>query len=508
MWLAAVSAIPFALAPRAVPRWTVAATVGAAAIAAYAAVIAYYVAGEDYFDAAEPTVTAVGWLFASGRPVYHGVDAAERYAHIYGPMLYVVHGWALRALEPGIVVSKAVGGVLAMAGIVCTWLAIARPDSSRARVIALTGACALVYLSFRNYTFWTRPEPLQLFCMSLGLLVAVRGRGHLAAVGLGLTAGLMWNLKFTGPVYSLPLFALWQRRAGWSATAVAAVTAAAGMVIPFIVFDAVSWTNYRTWVERSAVTGLLVPLLRQNVEWAIYLALPVIVLVSGRRTATAGPDVQTWAIVSGATAVAAGLVATAASKPGAGTYHLLPLVPVAAYLLASKLADGTGGAEPGRWRRSLVAGWCTSLCVIAATQQFQFIWTMTGRRADRTADDIRAFASDHAGTIEMGYGVSDPITFARPILVFRNGSYLLDQPAIGEHQLAGIPIPDATLTALQSCRVSYWLIPKGEEPFTARNFYPAVRFQPLYPEPFRQVFRTSYARVSETRYFDVWQCQR
>jgi hypothetical protein len=136
------------------------------------------------------------------------------------------------------------------------------------------------------------------------------------------------------------------------------------------------------------------------------------------------------------------------------------------------------------------------------------VTTMQGRRMLQEIRDIETFVAEHPGVVEMGYGVDDPMTFERPVLVFRNNAYLLDAPAVGEHQLAGLGIPPATLDALRQCRVNYWLVPKGEAPFTSLNMYPAVFLQPVFPDEFRRVFHQTHTLIATTEYFDAWQCHQ
>ncbi len=76
------------------------------------------------------------------------------------------------------------------------------------RALLLTGAGALLLLEFRNYSFWTRAEPLQAFCVSATLLAAARGRGHVATIAMGLAIGILFNAKITGPLYVLPLLVM------------------------------------------------------------------------------------------------------------------------------------------------------------------------------------------------------------------------------------------------------------------------------------------------------------
>ena len=197
----------------------------------------------------------------------------------------------------------------------------------------------------------------------------------------------------------------------------------------------------------------------------------------------------------------------AAAKPGAGPYHLLPFVPIIMYMVSWQISNcsRTDTVDSVVPRAAIAFVLATS--IIAVAQQGHLITTIAARHGAREVEDIRQFAGSHTGVVEMGYGDTEALSFERPILVFRNGSYLLDQPAIREHQLQGIEIPRATIDALVACRVKYWLIPKGERPFGTFNPYSAVLLRPLYPPEFRAAFEATYTRVSSTAYYDVWECQ-
>ena len=112
-------------------------------------------------------MTAVGWLFIRGEPVYHAAGSAERYAHIYGPVAFMAHGLILGLFGPSITASKWLGAGAALASLGLLFLAL-RSVLIAPRSMALTGICATLLLGFRNYSFWTRPEPLQLFCVAAG----------------------------------------------------------------------------------------------------------------------------------------------------------------------------------------------------------------------------------------------------------------------------------------------------------------------------------------------------
>jgi hypothetical protein len=474
-------------------------------LSAYVLVVIWYAGLTQYFDNAEPTMTAVGWLFARGQPVYPTIGSAERYAHIYGPFAFIAHGAALSVFGPSIAASKWVGAAAALGSLALIFLALRSVLDAR-RSIVLTGIYATLLLDFRNYSFWTRPEPLQLFCVAAALVLALRSHGWVAALFIGFFSGLLWNLKITGALYTLPIFTIVYHRAGWRHVAVACGTALSVAVLPFALSN-VSSANYVEWLALSARTGLGLATLRQNLEWAAYFGVPILLSYCAMRAEhrSSGPEARSILLALG---VATTGIVVAASKPGAGPYHLLPLLPVILYVVARHLRDASplDVVDPSVLIVGL--GFVLVSVSIAAAQQAQFLLTMNHRAERKDAADIEQFANGHEGVVEMGYGSTEAFTLERPVLVFRNNSYMLDQPAVREHQLAGLELPPASLEALRTCRVSYWLIPKGETPFNARNAYPAVLLKPLFSDEFRRVFQQSYRLTGATTYFDVWECRR
>lgn len=493
--------------PAVTRRWVCRADVAIAwtsaiALVAYAGVAFWYAGDPHFFDNAEPTIPAVGWLFHLGRPIYPTLDAAERYAHIYGPFAYMFQGYVLALFGPSIAVSKSASALVGISSLAVSYLAL-RKVCSPVRSAALTGIVALILLLFRNYSFWTRPDPLQLFAVSAALLFAASGPGNISAVLVGVASGILWNLKFTGPLYSVPVLALVHRKGGRRAIILSVGTAILIAVLPFEMFPNVSFPDYVKWVRLSARTGLLLSLLRQNIEWAIYFLMPILLsFCAVPRTA----DVE-WRDMIITLGVGMCGVVVAAAKPGAGPYHLIPFLPVIAYLVGRRLSHSPASNMSDGTVPLAVLAFLLATAAIAIAQQAQLIATMAARSALREPDDIRNFADTHPGVIEMGYGRTEALSFERPILVFRTGSYLLDQPAIREHQLAGIELPQATINAVAQCRAKYWLIPKGEPPFSGLNSYNAVLVRPLYSDSFRQAFEAAYMRMNSTRYYDVWQCR-
>ncbi len=483
---------------------TFAFVLSAAAFAAFIALAIWYAIDKRYYDFAEPTMPAVAWMFEIGKPLYPPPEAAEQYAHIYGPMAFIPLAAAMRLLGTDLSVTKWVG---AGAGILSLLLlfTVLRARIGTQLAVTVTGYCALLLLVFRNAAFWVRPDSLELLCSSIGLWAAL-SRSRVSWLVLGSSAGVLWNLKFTGPLYSVPLFVLLLERTNRRQFALASVTAATVAVVPFAGFGNISFHDYGTWILVSGAKGILWATLRQNVEWALYLVAPLVVALG--ITVRQQPLTVLSPAVAISLIVALGSVAVLASKPGAGPYHLLPFFPLIAFLTGLQIHHLRVDEAS---RRVLVLGisFTAVAMLIAIAQQMSFVSTVRQIDAVGPAADVTRFLDQHTGAaIQMGYSSDERLTFVRPLVVFRSGMYLLDQPAIQEHQLAGIEIPPAAVSALRACAVAYWLVPKSGEPFSAINRYPMTQGRPLYGTEFRQAFFESYRRSESTEYFDVWTCAK
>jgi hypothetical protein len=465
----------------------------------YAGVLAWYAMVPQQADYAEPTMTCLAWLFRIGQPVYHRLTSAERYSHMYGPMAFVLPGLALGVFGQSMFVAKAVGILSGGAALVFTWLTVRSAAERRVAVVAC-GICALQFLFFRNLTFWSRPDPLQLAAVACGLFAAVRLSGAPAILVISASAGILWNLKITGPLYSLPIFALLYTRAGTRDVMVSAGGALVAAALPFAAFGNVSWSDYMLWVRLSAQNGLRVAAVKENIEWAVFLLVPVLARLCDRRPLSREMRFGVTALL-----LAMCGVVVAASKPGAGAYHLVPFLPTLAYVTAvfwQETGDARG-SQPA-WQGPFVA----ALLFVAVIQQQYFLAIAGDPSVAASYADVRGYLEQHPGEqVAVGYTSAERMTFARTLAVFQTGRYLIDAPAVQEHQLSGLEVPQATYDAIRSCVVETWLIPKEGRPFAVLNGYPTTGYRSLFPADFVAVFEEAYRVEDRTAYYDVWRCR-
>jgi hypothetical protein len=482
------------------PPPTVASILAVGVLALYAGIVSWYSMLDEYYNLAEPSISAVAWLVRLGESPYHAADAAPRYAHADGPSLFLLHAAAYRLLGSGIWVSKLVGGISALSAVAVLFGMLTR-IRTQASAVLWTAMVTIALLAFGNISFWTRAEPLLILCVVTGLAASLARSTIVAVLGVGLALGLATSLKVTGGFYLLPVISVVLRQHRPIAILWVPIVAVVVVAVPFAVLPSPAWNDFFFWFSAASRNGLRLALLPPNIEWTVYLAMPLALAYLARERRAARSEHIVLAI-------AATLVIITAAKPGAGPHHLLPFVPLIAWLAAEATTEQTSS-----WSRRAVIAYMVPMIITAAIQQFLFVSTMRSTISLQVGDDVRSFLQRHpTSPVGVGYGGSSPdvgsasLTYIRPLVVFQTGSYLLDVPAIQEHQVAGVEIPEATLQALGRCDVKYWLIPRAEEPFTTRNLYPQTGHRPLFNDGFTRTFNQHFALTSTTRLFDVYSC--
>lgn len=471
---------------------------GLVVLCTYCSLILWYTSQPSYFDPAEPTVTAVAAVFAAGKPLYPALDDAHRYAHVWGPFLFVVHAAALAAAGPSITASKAVGAVAAFSSLILVYRLFSRSRGAFPAITA-TASCALVFMAFGNVSFWTRADPLLILSVILALhAISLPGLMY-SLILLGAVTGVAINLKVTGFLYILPLGVLAVHRLRPQALSAAALVAAVVALAPFLLPN-ISLQHYWEYLSLAAHNGLVAAQLRRNLEWCAFLAGPAAGLLwTMRRASSQG---SAFSVVGLALSMLA--VAGAAAKPGGGPLHLLPFVPV----LAKTIVEVPPVAWNQLWARSLAIAFLSAVLLLAIQKQFTFVRTMTQRDLRPALLEIRSFARAHRSSrMEVGYGGTSYVPYARPEMVFVTREYLLDEPAVQEYRLSGMQMPQSTIQVVEECLIDFWLLPRGEEPFVVPSAYYPVGPREVFSDNFRLAFFRHYKRSGALEQFDVWQCR-
>ncbi len=489
-------------------------------IGLYVAACAYYTLSLALGGHGESSVLCTAWEFSRGAALYPAIDAAPRYAMVYGPMSAAWPALLFWLFGPHVLVVKVFAGLMALAGFACCWLVYRRIGGP---VAALAGAgwLALVYLKYTIITYYVRPDtPLQL-CMSLALLATLVLRRHWAWIVLGVAIAWGIDLKITMPVYVLPLLVLFWQRHGLKFLAAGLTLAAVLAIVPFLAFPQVSAWNYFQWlttaVDEGTERGMIIPV----GGYLGLLSVPVlcvVVTLALREPAAFKELARRYRWFGACAALSLLAVLRITGKPGAGPSHLLPLFPILGVVLVKALSllrqrenRLTGDITPGMVRVTgtgvvfllILVGFAVKGACVDVFMAYP--WKSS---RDMMAE-VTTFTARYPGQgMSMGVGSSreNYYTFRyQPALVLRGNPYILDVPAMMDMQKAGRAIPQATRDYMVQGQCPLWLIPRGEEPFELRNWYDPNGM--IFDDAFRRVFHAHYRIVDHSEHFDVWAYQ-
>ncbi|MBM3486795.1 MAG: hypothetical protein FJX67_09200 [Alphaproteobacteria bacterium] len=469
-----------------------------------------YVALPVFIDHTEPHVAALGWLAATGRPIYHGPDSAAQFAMFYGPLVYQLNAVMPALLGPSMATAKLGGAAALVATLTLAWIALRRAGAEPATAQALLGALAVLLLQFETIAYWNRPDSFILALVALALVVAGRGAPLWRWLVLGAIAAALLHLKLHAVCYAAPILVheLVRARQTWRPLAAMATGFAATLLLPFAP-ESVRIDHYLYWLGIAHQQGWLPVLLPVVSAFAAACLVPIAV-----------PVVRRWHNLGGATRAmaVAMLLATAlavypGTRNGGGPWHLLPLALVAVHLglrIAVELCDRDRG-DPRAVQRALrgvavVVALVALPGAVAAQARLMEAAAMRAEGRAATAELKAALDRYPDRSVVVGYGDSRHYrwSFLRPIAVFAGHPYPVDIVTVTDLALAGRPFPTGLIGQMRECAVGVWLVPAGGEPFTVASFYDR---RPAFPPEFRAAFAAAYQRAATGRFYDTWTCR-
>lgn len=490
----------------------------------YIFLVCYNAVNSNFFDHAEPTISSVSWLFQKGQPLYHGLESAERYSLLYGPMLYIINGFFLSLLGPSIFATKFAGTLGALINLVLIFWILKNFLDYQTSIVYLAYITLLFILGNSGYvtaSFWGRSDPLIMMFVSLALLGVTSRINPLIVVLLcALSLGISLNLKIHAILYYLPIYVLLWRRHGIRYTVCSILISILIVIAPFVFYPQVSLNNYILWLREASQHGVSISALLQNLNYTIYLSAPIII-ISAYLLIIARSKFQQCIHqnISYIYSLIISLVVCTilASKYGAGMNHLLPFIPLFSYLFILLFVNNINAIqknfsqeESKKHFYNTIGSIILTLLILSVISSFinesSIIYTL-GEPSTRVINDINKIVKSYPDTtIEMGYSDKGyKYTFFRPILVFAGNPYLIDVVSLMDMQKSGLTIPAQTLEELDLCRPKLWLIPKGAVPFEIGSYYPPN--VQLFDDNFKTIFRNKYEFRGQTEYFDLWFCK-
>ncbi|WP_196591926.1 hypothetical protein [Pectinatus frisingensis] len=463
-----------------------------------------YVCWVGFIDHGEVNMSAVSWLLAEGKPVYTDLNADERYSLEHGPVIYLVTAGVMRLMGPSLLTAKVPGYVALVLSIIISAICFYRLVGIK-KAIYLIGLETWILLKW-PFIFMNRDDSFMLLCMVIGLL-SVMARDSKNFIGIGISLGILVNLKIHGFIYFLPILVLAYKYDGWKRVVCGLLLAFAIAIIPFLLPE-ISLVNYLQWLLKAAAHGISIKIFVGNLIYTLLLVFLIVAMgfLYGVNWNSFCQEHRALIITS---AISTLIINIIGAKLGSGSYHLIPLVPILLYFVALIIKVNLVNTS----QKKMYAGAVLALIVLlvvsgnAINSQQRLLEKINKYSyAANVIEEIRAVESNYNGhTIEIGYGEDKTYSFYRqfiPLLVFDGNPYLVDGAALMDMQLAGLPMPQTTISDLTNGKTKIWLIPKGNEPFSLHSYYDSSHA--LFEKSFGDTFKEHYSLVEQLIYFDVW----
>lgn len=454
----------------------------------------------------ETDIAAVASLAMRGLPVYPAPDAAARYMLLYGPLTYLSHIPFYTVLGENLFSFK-LPGFLAFIATIVGLYEICRGFAGPGASLIGCGCGCVVLLRYVPIPFWGRIDSLLLGAVVVAFWIAVRAPRWLVVLSTALVIAIVPNLKFTAALYLLPLLAVMWMKIGPRPAILAAVLGALLFPLPFLLPE-VSLANYLFVLRVNGRHGLDLKILLRNFQYLpIFLAPVLLIFFSRAARKDRARGKQRFYLLLIASCMALSCVFGA--KAGAGSYHLLPYVAALVHLYFWVRASSPAADSDGPFAH-LAAAWVLAMLIFSAAQVRSLAdclrYAPQGARVSAQIGEAEEKYRGRAIEVGVGSDFLDRRTLYAFIPVMQGQPYTINSSAIRDLQFGGAKLPIATLNYFERCGTAVWLIPAGQEPFTALNSYYAQPHM-AFSEAFRSTFLRNYRRAETGSQFDTWVCK-
>jgi hypothetical protein len=481
----------------------------------YAYVALTYCREASFIDHCEPQVACASYLLLHGKPIYLPPTGPDIYSLQYGPYTYIWVTAYYLLLNPSIFAAKLAGVVSGLGGVAFLLAALKRIGSWWAACFC-TFLAVTLYFRFDLQSLWCRPDSHQILLICVSLFALTLDNAWLSAALIGISAGISFDLKIHSLVCFLPIvieFYFRFRRSPAALLGIVLATAAAAA--PFLL-PGISLSNY----VKSLLVATRHPLdpdpFDQTILYAAWMLGILLILgipsVWSKRVENPQKARQ-WSWSAAALGAAFLITLPFASKTGAGGRHLMPLVPILAWLLAQSWSIERPAESASAPSALAIRHWLiVPIFLVAAVYNASVGYTLITYLHERDPVDREIIAdvqriTDFAGdrSVEMGVGGDSDygLTFVHPLLVFEGNPYHIEPCAAMDIAEADHGLPQATTDLCRSGLAEFVLIPVSDPPFSIPNHYPGHK--PLFSSKFIEAFEQNYHLRLRSTFFDVYQ---
>lgn len=438
----------------------------------------------NYLNHVEPIVASLGVVIKNGDPLYPMPVGVYPYnGSIYGPALFEIQAVFQWISGVSIITKSKLPGLLALIISAIILMRINRSWLYRGYLLYL--------FPFGIMLFWNRAEPFLIMIVSLSLFVGKNyEKSRYLPVLMGVLGGMASALKIHGVAYVFTAY-LAVAASSFSISAIllfsiSAILSFSAFFLPHNVMFSGFW-GYLKFAGNEH--GLSFRLWMENLAYLIFLLFPIILL--GRNATFERLMRFRMTLIL----IIVLLITIIASKHGNGFYHLLPLIPVNAFMmqrLSRNIIE----------RQTLIKVIYASLIAVSfvvVLMDFVFPMTKSWRQFDYAQKELVSFEKRYPDII---MGVTDehgyPYSFLRAMLSKRQ----IDYAAYMDLQVSGIK-DEGFAEKMKNCEIYNMLVPNTGKPFSLNNYY---TLKPLFSDNVRELFREKYNLSKRGIYYSVFTC--
>jgi hypothetical protein len=442
-----------------------------------------------YLEHVEPSIASLGLIYLQKGQIYPPLSEYSMHGLMYGPLLAEAQALFGAINLPIIFSSKLLG----VAAFIFSSIVLLRMFTGFAR------AYLIFLIPFGLFNFWNRAEPLVILLVTLTLLVMRQPVRIKTSIVLGGLVGLAASLKIHAASYILAaIFIRPELFKGW--TVQKGLVFLAAILLVLMASHAphqISIYGFVSYLDLFRKHGLSSTLLLENLTHMFVLVFPIFYLLLkglGKNSKYVMPAILLIAVEL--------IVAVIASKPGAGSHHLMPFIPLHA-LIIQGLLDETPTLKasilPFKFGL-LILGLVASIAPLVLTGKHITRYSVQSE----LKKEVELMAERYPGVVLAPSDVKNyPHVYFRPILDAK-GYRQVDIPGAMELNFSGVA-DDVLVVAMRQCRIPFLALPVEGEPFTLVNYYTMA---PLFSNNVRSAFQKHYSPVTPrlTKHYTVYSC--
>lgn len=457
----------------------------------YLFLVFLYIWFPSYWDHAETSIVSLGIKFAENKPLYPPVDDYSFSGLLYGPFLTELHALFQSGVSHySVVTLSKIPGVLAFITSSAIFLRLLPNLSSRSYFFGI--------FIFGLLNFWTRTEPIILLLVALSMLIVIKNMSFSKYFLLGVIASCAFAIKFHAILYVIAAIivsskTLRFKKAEFFVFFLGLFISVALIFLPkqINIFNYLSYLGYATKHGVSPVVLISNFLFFILLNWFIWPNLSQI-----RKQDNLFLKVFSLMVLELITLIIG-------SKPGAGLHHLMPYIPISAYMFNLIHIDH-------KLNKKLLSAVNVSFVVIflfvifPVTINLIKFFTRNYSEMKAAYAELNDFGNKY-GNLVLGAAGHDEYryTFLRAVLEAK-GTNQIDYSAYMDYKLSGLS-DSPLVSALDNCVIKNIALPNLGSPFGIRSYYDG---KPLFSDNVRSSFINHFSPAIRGSYFTVYKCSK